>query len=328
MKKERSPVFDILRFILVVLVVNLHIRIITSSPENFLEQFVYIAVPLFLVLSFYLMSKYLLQYRLPITSIFKRIKRLILPLIFWSVIGYAVYPSLFSWHHLFRQLLTGSALNVPLYYLVLLTIFTFIFWVCTYIPLKTRWIIFAVITSLTFIVQYSNFNYEFFNHLSDSAYRTTYGRFAELIPYPIMGLLFGYLLREIKKNNFIIGVLFFVFAILFFIASYTRQPNGFHYSGIALFSITIAIFSAVLLLSKISLKLQFNRVTDELGKLSFGVYLMHFIFLQFLLVEMPFLKPFIIHNSLLFLVILVPVCYAVCYLIKKLSMERLAFLVQ
>src|SRR5215216_6660367 len=93
-KPSRVGTFDLLRIILIVLVVNLHIRIIAYSSPNLLERFVFYAVPLFLVLSFYFMSKYLMKERVPHKIILSRIKRISVPLLFWSAMGFVVHPEL------------------------------------------------------------------------------------------------------------------------------------------------------------------------------------------------------------------------------------------
>ncbi len=54
----RNTIFDLLKIILTFLVVNVHIRNVTHGKVNFLETYGYYAVPIFVSLSFFLMSKY------------------------------------------------------------------------------------------------------------------------------------------------------------------------------------------------------------------------------------------------------------------------------
>src|SRR3989339_997843 len=109
--QSRNYIFDLLKIILTFLVVNIHIRNVTHGKVNFLEPYGYYAVPLFITLSFFLMSKYFSQIKLPFSVILLRIKRLILPLIFWSGVGFLLKPSLINFKNILLQLMTGKVVN-------------------------------------------------------------------------------------------------------------------------------------------------------------------------------------------------------------------------
>ncbi|HEX7543104.1 MAG TPA: acyltransferase family protein, partial [Patescibacteria group bacterium] len=161
-RQSRNSFFDLLRIILTILVVNIHIRMLTQGQPNNLEYFGFYAVPLFMTLSFFLMSKYFSQIKLSFAFISSRIKRLIIPLIFWSLIGFLVHPELVNIKNVFLQLMTGGLVNLPLYYLNLLICFTFLFWLITYLPPRFRIFIYIGIILVVFNLEYLRTNFNFF----------------------------------------------------------------------------------------------------------------------------------------------------------------------
>jgi peptidoglycan/LPS O-acetylase OafA/YrhL len=324
-RSSRIFIFDLLRIIFTVLVINLHIRIITQGQPNILEPYTWNAVPLFLVLSFYLSSKYYLQPKFGIAFLKLRLSRLFIPLVFWSVIGFLVHPELFNINNLFLQLITGQVVNLPLYYLNLLIIFTVIFWLLTYLPFKLRLFIYVSIVALAFYLQYSQLNYLQFTD-SIEAIKKSYGRFVELIPYAIVGLMFG--LSAVKTNKRTLSIIFLVTMISYILTYKFSQPSGFHYSGIQLFLTTTIIFSISLFVSHLRLNNALGRFIASLGKYSFGVYLSHFILLEALIRIFPFLKLYISSNSLLFLIVYIVLCYIVCIFLDILTRRKFSYLLK
>lgn len=322
---SRVGIFDLLRIILTILVVNLHIRIIAYTKPNILESAAFYTVPLFVVLSFYVMSKYFIQERVPYQVIVPRIKRVLIPLLFWSAVGFAVHPELIRVKNVLLQIATGELVNVPLYYLNLLILFTVIFWLLTYVRLKIRFVFYALILSIAFLLEYSLINYHFFSPTAP-AVKNSYGRFIELLPYAVVGIIFGWmrLKMKIKSIGFIITLLFF--SACYIITLYFPQFPGFHFSGMTIFSGTIVIFSLTLLLSKLQFASTVHMWIELLGKYSFGIYLFHFILLEFLLKIFPHMIVYITNSSLLFLMIYIITCYGSCILFNIITRHKLFFL--
>ena len=151
--QPRNPVFDILRIVLTVLVVNVHIRIITGVKPNYLEPYTWYTVPLFIVLSFFLISN---------KSLKERVSRLFIPFIFWAVTGFMIHLNLLSARNIFLQFLTGHVVNTPLYYLALLIWFTIINWFINKFFLRQKIFIYVLIIFTSLFLEYSNINYDFF----------------------------------------------------------------------------------------------------------------------------------------------------------------------
>jgi peptidoglycan/LPS O-acetylase OafA/YrhL len=321
----RNITFDLLKIILTFLVVNIHIRNVTHGKINFLESYGYYAVPLFISLSFFLMSKYFSQIRLSISVLLSRIKRLVLPLIFWSGIGFFLKPNLISTKNIFLQLFTGKVVDTPLYYLIILICLTFIFWLITYLHTKFRTLLYMVIIAVAIILEYSGVNTRFFNLFADEV-RKSYGQIVELVKYASLGMLFATLINRSKRRLILLSLSGFTLLLLIFFKF--PQPWGYNYSGIKLFLGTIFVLSSVLLIGPINFPEKINKVINMMGGYSFGVYLCHIIFFEKLLQIFPIIKDL---NSLFpfqLLFIYTIGCFIFCYLFDLVTFKKFSFLVK
>ncbi|MFH0979562.1 MAG: acyltransferase family protein [Candidatus Roizmanbacteria bacterium] len=313
----RNPIFDLLRIVLTLFIVNVHIRIITASKPNFLEPYTWYAVPLFIVLSFFFSSN---------KNLISRIKRLFIPLIFWSIVGFIIHPNLFNLKNIFLQILTGHVVNTPLYYLTLLIWFTIINWLINNLPTRVKIIVYSLVISASFFLEYSAVNYNFFSPMV-TVVKKSYGRFVELIKYIPVGLAFAYLIKKVDKSKvfFLLSGIFFV---LFVVFSKIPQSPDFHYSGLKIFAGTVPIFSFSLAITQLKFTEPVNRFISFFGKYSFGVYLSHYLLLELLLKVFPYLKPFILLNPISFLIIFTASVYLFCFLFDVITQRRLSFLVK
>lgn len=323
--KERIVIFDIARILLITLVINLHIRIITAGEPNILTQYGLYGVPLFLMLSFFLMSKYFLKENLSKEDLFKRLKRLTIPLLIWSLIGFLPHLQLLSLPNVLLQLITGELVNVPLYYLNLLILFTILFWALTYVRLSYRMYLYIVLLVLALVIEYSHLNFLLFEPTS-LVWRNSYGRFIELLPYSIFGILFGFIALH-RKNPWVIYLTsFIVVTVGYILTRGISQPPGFRYAGHTLLFGSLAAFSIIILLIPFSIPRKLQETIHILGKYSFGVYLMHYPLLELLTNTSSSLAKTILSFPLLFLFLYTAFCYALCISINTLSKNRLSFL--
>lgn len=323
--QSRILTFDMLKIILTFLVVNIHIRVISHGKANALESYGYYAVPLFMTLSFFLMSKYFSQIKLSFSVILSRIKRLIFPYIFWSVIGFLLKPELINLRNLFLQFITGKVVDTPIYYLNLLIFFTFIFWLITYLSPKFRIPLHVGIIIVAFVLEYTGINTRYFN-LTIVEIRKSYGQIVELTKYASLGILFGILVSQKIKRAFLFVL---VGSTLFLLNRFNfPQPWGYNYSGLKLFLGTIFVLSSVLLIGQTNFTPPINKIIHILGTYSFGVYLSHIIFFEALLKIFPNIKYFNTFFPLQFLFIYTISCYAFCFLFDLLTFKKLSFLVK
>ncbi len=315
--KTRNSIFDLMRIILTIIVVNVHIRIITGIKSNFLEPLTWYTVPLFIILSFFFTSSKPLS---------ERLKRLFVPLVFWSAIGFIIHPNLLNIKNIFLQLLAGDVVNTPLYYLVLLILFTIIYWLINKLSSRIQILIYLAIILTALFLEYSNMNYNFFSPMIE-AIKKSYGRFVELIKFVPIGLAFGYLWKKINKST-----VFFAISILFIMLNMAIfnmiEPLGFHYSGLKILSSSITFFSLVLGLSNFKLDDRLNSFISFFGKYAFGVYLSHYLLLEVLLKMFPAIKSLIIFNQFIFLFCFVIFCYLFCFLFDLLTFKKLSYLVK
>lgn len=324
--QQRNYIFDLLKIILTFLVVNIHIRNVTQGKVNILETYGYYAVPLFVTLSFFLMNKYFSQVKLPFSIVLLRIKRLFLPLIFWSVVGFLLKPNLINIKNVFLQLFTGKVVNTPLYYLHILILLSIIFWLITYLPPKFRTPLHFVIILLAFFLEYTGFNTKFFNPMGNEI-RRSYGQIVELIKYASLGILFGSLIKLSKKSVILFGLAGTTFLLLNFFNF--LQPWGYNYSGLKLFFGTVFVFCVLLLISKIYFSEKINKIIHILGSYSFGVYLSHIIFFEALLQIFPGeIKYLNTLSPFMFLFGYTMGCYVFCFLFDYLTFKKFSYLVK
>lgn len=315
--KTRSSIIDLLRIILTVLVVNVHIRIITGIKTNFLEPYAWYTVPLFIVLSFFFFSN---------KPLIVRIKRLFIPLAFWSSVGFIIHPNLLNAKNIFLQVLTGHVVNTPLYYLIILTWFTVIYRLIDRLSSRLKIIIYSLIILAALFLEYSRINYDFFLPLIE-VIKKSYGRFIELIKYVPIGLMFAFLRKKINNSNIFLVLLIILFPV-YVTSFYIPQPLDFHYSGLKTLVGSIIIFSLVLGLSNFKFNNKINSVIILFGKYSFGVYLSHYLLLETILKINPTLKSFIVLHQILFLLFYVAICYVFCFLFDLLTFKKLSYLVK
>ncbi|EKD94331.1 MAG: hypothetical protein ACD_26C00111G0002 [uncultured bacterium] len=323
--QSRNYILDLLKIILTFLVVNIHIRNITRGKVNSLEPYGYYAVPLFITLSFFLMNKYFSQIKLSFSVILLRIKRLLLPLIFWSGVGFLLKPNLINIRNIFLQLLTGKIVDTPLYYLNILIFLTLIFWFITYLPIKLRPSLHFMIIIAAFILEYTGFNTRFFNPMGDEI-RKSYGQIVELIKYASLGILFAALINQSKKRLILFSLAGSTLFLLIFFKF--PQPWGYNYSGLKLFLGTIFVLSSILLIGQVNFSEKINKAINIFASYSFGVYLCHIIFLEALLQIFPNVKTFNSSYPFILLFIYTISCYFFCFLFDHLTLKKLSYLVK
>lgn len=330
LKNSRVFIFDLFRILLFIPVLHLHLRILVLSPVGFLTRFEYYSVPLFLVLSFYLTSKYFLDEPIPQQKVKARLKRLLVPLVFWSLFGFLPHLNIFTVPNMFLQFFSGSVVNTPLYYLNLLIVFTLLMTVLTYVKQSIRKILFLLIIPLAYFLQYSTMNYVFFSQFVTPV-KLAYGRTIELIPYVMLGVLFGFLSSNLLKNWKLSFALFLVGVIGYIVTIRIPFPSGFAYQGLSWFFGSLTIFLLVLQTTKLALEeyvgVKMHTFINQLGKYIFGIYLFHYAVLELLLKFFPGIRSVIISYTNAFILLFIVICFVFCFLFDKLTNYRFSMLI-
>lgn len=330
--KPRIVAFDLLRVSAITIIINSHFQVILHKGIPILSILTPLAVPIFFLLSFYLNGKYFLSNRQSLLFLLHRVKRLFIPFLFWSVFSFILRPELITSRALYLQFITGSVVDPPLYFLVLLIVMTAFFWLLTYIPLRARIAIFYVLIFFCFYIQYSGANYLFFSEFGD-AIINCYGRLIDLLPFALIGVILSQkgiaqmetaTTSEIgRKLYYVLFHFLVVFSFIQFLFFYKASQTNVSYSGLPVFLATVALFLFVLTMKEFYFRKKFlNILIYKLGKYSFGIYLFHFPLLKVLTIALPSLKTFVYENPTQVVLLFVVLCYSLCLFFEKLTIKK------
>ena len=193
------------------------------------------AIPVFVLLSFYLISYiYIYIYR---GSISKRIQRLLVPYLAWTVVYFLLvmifHPNLGIDSYIYQLLFcTNPYINRTLWYQIDLLILTVLFYsLYKYISLEKINIILWILIILCLFLQYSGLNELVFNSFRYEI-RFSIGRLIEIIPFACIGLLLGNKdLNKIKTKRWYVMII----SIILFLVTMNIQRfiecDGYGFSG-------------------------------------------------------------------------------------------------
>jgi len=291
--------------------------------KNYLN-ILYYHIPTFFVLSFYYTSNYFITFN--ISKIKSRFERIVIPLICWSIIAliinniYYYYLSVKCPHtifELFHNLLNGHLFYSALWFQIVLILSTLIVSIVV-LSFKTHYLlIFQFLLNLAYKFQYSGENYKFFCKNFTIHYTITYGRFIDVFPHVITGLLLG--IYNIPNNLKIhrIKTIFINIIILIFLSKYNFDVNMkcFKYGGIRLDIASICIF-LIFDLSNIKIKNEKAiKILDFITNYTPGIYFSHY------LIGKGIMKRYILGNKINTLfgcIIIYLTSYALCFSLDKL----------
>lgn len=261
-----------------------------------LDKYRLIAVPVFMLMSFMLFDMSAIENEPG--KIFKRLKRLTTPIIFWVITYYVVYTfisffrEISNFHgisDLFWQLLFGHSYNLTLWFQFDLIVLTIIFYIIYQImPLELRSTVVTITVIIAIYLQNSGINGHMFDGLiwPDTIFGVYFnksyvvnpiGRILEMLPFAAVGLLFDYnslktILQKHRRKAVVICI--FILATLFSVQIFT-EPDGFAYAG--LYYLCAAFTTVILFLA-----LPFERlpqgakkVINSTSQYTMGVYFMH-----------------------------------------------------
>lgn len=289
-------------------------------------------VPTFIIIAFYFYYN-----TLKIKSIIKinqRFQRIIIPYIFWPIFiyinnnllfalfGYSIFNHMIKLKRLLLQLIFGSAFHLIFYYQFILILFTLLFTIIVFIFNKSSIFIFQILLILSYILQYSYWNLNFFDKYSFTIIYSL-GHIVEFLPFAVTGLFSGYL-DIIEKSKQFKGLSTFYSTIIFFLIIKFEifvRINGFWFPGILfnIGAICIFIFFSILSFQ--------NRKSIDLLKIitkfTGGIYYIHMICFFCLEKKLLFLKK----RTFLCSVFIYIISYINCYLGNKIcGKTRLKFL--
>ncbi len=331
-KKKFNYGLALLRFFMCFEVVLCHFWIydgsypLISKPLNYLRS---CAVPIFMIMSFYLSNRLFINVNR--MTLIKRIKRLIIPYLSWSLIylilldlialifdnGQFIALSDFIW-----QILFGSSplLNPAMWYI------TVSIWLTLFFAFLARYFLsrmdyfFLVLFIVAILMEYFGINVALFGDLPYEC-KYTLGRFTEMMPYAIMGYCLA------KKNVFksltytcrkITIILISLCVIISLIGILGGEAAGFGYAGIRYMIISVILFSIFYWLPINLLPNSVKSCIITLSRHTFGIYCMHFFIGNQIVIVFNYYNLPVGNLFLCFIL------YLVCYLIAEV-ISRLPF---
>ena len=224
-KNTRNYGVEILRMIMAFLVVIEHFYI----PKNITLKKIAIRlrfhVPTFLIISFYYLNHNLVNRK--VDKIKERFQRLLIPYLFYPIIIYIVNYFFYFFFHfeklrpslyqLIIQFIIGRLLCSVLWFQFNLILITILFFIIAFI-FKSYYLPFLQILGiLSYLLQFSNINYEFFKKYSHNISYSV-GYFAETLPIAVTGLYISSIdIINISRKKFFLNIISYIlfFFILF-----------------------------------------------------------------------------------------------------------------
>jgi hypothetical protein len=212
----------------------------------------------------------------------KKVKRLLIPFIGWSIAGFLVYPKKISVANIALQFLFGATVNAPLYYMAITIYLVILFCLLTRLNIKIRLIILCLLTTCCFYVQYAGTNYNSFCALPDSS-RYTLGRFCELLPYAVAAIFLRrhFDMTQCYNSRYRVNLRWFLLIVPAFVAGvilFIRlKPEGFGYQGMGLLLCAFSTFLVFLIQSNIKLANLIPNMMLSISNISLGIYCSHYL---------------------------------------------------
>lgn len=344
-QKEKLDYISLLTVISCFSVLGLHINgcfygDVTQEywiSANVIECLLYFAVPCFFMITGATLIDYKDSYNTK-TYFKKRIMKVLIPYLFWSAIAIIIRLGKkeflleeISFSFILEKLLTGSSFAIYWFFPTLFIIYLVIPIIANLekekrlVILKYIFFVSFIITSIVpFILTVSQSN-------------LYYPYVSNLLVSPFMYVALGYILRYKKLSKadnailFILGILGFLSHCLvtYFLSIQTGKlvqlVKGYYTPLCVFYSASIFVFAK--LISPYIIKGKFKFIIYDLSSYSFSSYLIHYPILQYLVLDIIYIKLFNVSiNSPLFrftsIFILFPIIYLFTYLIRKIPILK------
>ncbi len=261
---------DILKLLLSYLVVHLHIEsFVTGSPFSPIYYLGWFAVPLFVLIYFYFVG---------VDLSIARIYRLLLPFVFWSIIGFLLNPDLITVKYLLRQLITGTAVDAPLYYLLSIIWASILYKTIFGYVSKSKHLLLAILASVIILLLEVTGVVSTLLSFIPIQINFFVARTIEIIKYAGLGIVLSYIPNLISvakqySQSLTLSSIFLVTAIVSF--QYSSRPIHLDYSGIVQYISVLTIFLSTLSFASLNKYPFFIKEISYLSKYSLGVYCIH-----------------------------------------------------
>lgn len=212
-------------------------------------------------------------------GLWSRLRRLAVPFAFWGVVPFTVHCAFvmkINWMSLFNQLTAGAPENHPLYFLLLLMMYSVMVWlIVNRSGNENLWLLVLIV--VCFVLQYSGANARIWRILP-LYHQILCGRFCELLPAALAGRLVRNFRLKVGGAGAWIGC--GICALAIFVVLYTggfdSRAMGYDYSGITSFMGACGLcILAIVAGERFSLPVVAQSAILPIAGVSAGIYYMH-----------------------------------------------------
>lgn len=265
----------------------------TFYPTAALLRLIGVAVPVFVITSFFLTAKIYQEQDFP--KLKKRLWRLAFPYVIWGVVYFAGYSLIdllikqVSWKDGLRldltvtdllwQLGLGSSekLCPQLWYSFVLIVMTVVIWLLFKLGQKYTPFLLAVLSAGMFVLQYTGLNFKVFGAMRYEM-RYPLGRLCEMLPFVCLGILLAMgILQKLSQRRVLVAIGAGATLLLIGICGwFTTMPESFTYGGIFTLLYGGLAFLFFYMLPMEKLPEYIRKILKFLARYSFGVFCIHF----------------------------------------------------
>ncbi|AFL69148.1 acyltransferase [Sulfurospirillum barnesii] len=324
---ERIKYFDMLRGTAIIFVVIIHSSNkgfqFSSDSFNFnftvlTRQLINIAVPLFLAISgYFLVQKNISRWGEYFSFIKKQIPKIYIPFLFWSSVFLILEVLIFNQSiasELFKLVVFQS--SGPYYFIALIIQYYIL------LPILKKLANFrGLIISLLISFAVVGITFYIRNYMGIKLPLILYaGNFPVLLVFFVLGLYLGSI-KKISISNKLLITLVVTFYILSCLESYFLfslfRNGGLAATAMKPSSFMFSFFLIILLFKNIDFFK--SRTLEYLGKISFGIYLIHVLLLKIIPPLIVKIVPSLIENQLVYQSLLASSVLSFCVLIILIS---------
>ena len=290
-------------------------------------------VPTFIIISFFFFYNNLSLKN--INKIKSRLEKLFLPYLIYPTFIWLINYLLYFKSDKFRlniyykklviQFLIGRGVHGVLWFHFNLILITIFFYLLSYIVNQHYLLILQILAIISYIMQYSNFNYNFFNIYPDNI-KFSVGYLAEIFPLAVTGLTFASLNLITTMRKFRLKTMFFSIILLFLLFKYNifTLIKGFGKQGFMLNIGALQFFIFFYLLPIENIKNSFILFFIKfITNFTAGIYFWHILIYKIL-------KNYInliLKETLLGCIIIYIICYLICFIsYKRFKYTKLKYL--
>lgn len=327
--KERNIGLDLLKAWMAFEVVLCHFG---HGSDEFVFRYFFtyfrgMAVPVFMIVSFYLSARFVISKELQLDKLGRRLQRIYVPLIAWAIIYWCAYnigaycggisDFHLSFNDLTWQILTGHSYNTAMWFNVVLAFLTIFFWCICKWSAKYYSITIVLVSLSAIFIQISGLNNIFMSLRSELNFPL--GRIAEMVPFAGFGVLLYKCINDKKPLILFLFILLVVIVELISPRLFCGDIFHYHYSGMKLFLCSITLVTAFLFLPLQCLPKPVKKVIAFLSRYSMGVYCVHMLVGTVLVFSRVAFSPFLL--ALVIYLVSLLLCYAISKIPYKLSKD-------